>query len=559
MVEGRPFADDAIATEQTPVSFSLRATWSQDLVAGLIVFLVALPLCIGIAHASQAPLVSGIIAGICGALVVPLISAAPLSVTGPAAGLTAIVLFGIDELGSFEAFLLATAMAGLIQVAFGLLRAGRLGSFVPSSVIRGMLAAVGLILIMKQIPHALGYDLEDFGAESFVSPAGSNTISWLLDALSHAEPGAVLVSLASIVVLAVGRLSGVDRRVFVSGPLAVVVIAILCNEGLAIWAPELYLGPSHRVAMPVVNNYRDLLVAPDLRALLNPALLSVAVTLALVSSIETLLNVEAVDKRDPHRRVTPRDRELIAQGFGNCVCGILGGLPVASVVVRSTVNTEAGAQSKRATIVHGVFLLIAITLAPHLLSLIPLASLAIILIAVGYQLASPQLFRTMYRQGLDRFAPFLVTVLAILFTDLLVGVMIGLVLGSVTTLAQDTHQRFSVMRDGDDYYVLLNQNLSFVHRNAFRDALYRIPNGSYVVVDGERVTYVDYDMSEALQDFLIHAEECQIDVEVRGALIGNLAEERAFVDPDEIQEVVFEDRSEEGLPNGAYHSRRTQR
>ncbi|MEO1172298.1 MAG: SulP family inorganic anion transporter, partial [Myxococcota bacterium] len=340
MVEGRPFADDAIATEQTPVSFSLRATWSQDLVAGLIVFLVALPLCIGIAHASQAPLVSGIIAGICGALVVPLISAAPLSVTGPAAGLTAIVLFGIDELGSFEAFLLATAMAGLIQVAFGLLRAGRLGSFVPSSVIRGMLAAVGLILIMKQIPHALGYDLEDFGAESFVSPAGSNTISWLLDALSHAEPGAVLVSLASIVVLAVGRLSGVDRRVFVSGPLAVVVIAILCNEGLAIWAPELYLGPSHRVAMPVVNNYRDLLVAPDLRALLNPALLSVAVTLALVSSIETLLNVEAVDKRDPHRRVTPRDRELIAQGFGNCVCGILGGLPVASVAVREQAVIE---------------------------------------------------------------------------------------------------------------------------------------------------------------------------------------------------------------------------
>lgn len=498
---------------------SFRASFRHDLAAGLVVFLVALPLCLGIALASGAPLFSGIIAGICGGLFVPLISRAPLSVSGPAAGLTAIVLSGIESLGSFQAFMLATFLAGVMQVGLGLIKAGNLGSLVPSSVIKGMLAAIGLILILKQIPHAIGYDVELFGSEAFAGPEGENTFTLFLHSLAAIEIGAVIVSAASAAVLALWAFTPIRRLNFLPGPLAVVVVGVLANEALRLYAPEYHLGASHLVDLPAFAHPVDFfssLSLPDFGALLNPDVFAVAVTVALVASVETMLSVEAIDKLDPFRRSTPRNRELVAQGVANSVSGLIGGLPVTSVIVRSSANLTSGGRTRSAAFIHGIFLLTAVMFAGEIMARIPLACLAVILLQIGYKLIRPSLVLKMYKFGREQFVPFAVTIVAIMVTDLLRGVIVGLVVGLVFVLRRKTHRSFSVLKDGTNVYIRFNKDVSFIHRGTLKDVLQAIPAGSRVVVDANDVSFVDFDIEEELQNLQESAQDRNLEVYLRG-------------------------------------------
>ncbi|MEO1302631.1 MAG: SulP family inorganic anion transporter [Myxococcota bacterium] len=559
MAEEVPGPSDPEARELKPVDLSIRTSLGHDLRSGLVVFLVALPLCLGIALASEAPLFSGILAGICGGIVVPLISRSPLSVSGPAAGLTAIVIMGIDQLESFEAFLVATFLAGLMQIALGLARAGNLGSLVPSSVIKGMLAAIGLTLILKQIPHAIGYDVESFGADSFFGPDGENTFSLFIDSLTHIEQGAVVVSVVSAVVLLLWEKTPLKRLQFLPGALAVVIVGTLVNDFLAVSAPELFLGQSHRVQLPPISGpigFYEQLTLPDFWALLNPNVLSVALTVALVASIETMLSIEAVDKLDSHKRVTPRNRELVAQGAANTLSGLIGGLPVTSVIIRSSANVNAGGRTRTAALVHGVLLLLAVMFAASLLQRIPLACLAVLLLQVGYKLVRPSLIKDMYSQGWERFVPFAVTIGAIMITDLLRGVIVGLIVGLIFVLRQKTHRSFSVLSDGDDVYIRFNKDVSFIHRGMLQNVLREIEPYSHVVIDGSDIEFVDHDIEEVLHDFVETGDERCLEIEVRGVPLrkidtGNAPRISAKVNP-----VEFADHSETGMPAWAYREPR---
>jgi Sulfate permease and related transporters (MFS superfamily) len=479
----------------------LLANFKYDFPAGIVVFLVAVPLCLGIALASNAPLLSGLIAGIVGGMVVSLLSGSELSVTGPAAGLTVIVASAIAKLGSFEAFLAAVMVAGVIQIIFGVLRAGIIGDYVPNSVIKGMLAAIGIIIIIKQFPYAFGHstgqydDREDI---KFLQHFGEDSaFAELVRTLFNISPAAVFISVLSIVLLVLWEKPFFQRYAFfrlVPGPLAVVFLGIGLNQ-LFSWAfadfPMLFLSAEkgQLVKVPVFENPTQVLQSitlPDFSALLRKETYIVALTLAVVASIETLLSIEAADKLDPFKRISDTEKELRAQGIGNLISGLLGGLPITAVIVRSSANIYAGARTRASGFFHGLFLLIAVLLAPHLLNLIPLASLASILIVVGYKLASVKLFKAMYKTGTEQFIAFVTTIVAIVFTDLLIGIFIGSAVAIFFVLRVYHHSSITTVNQDNYYLIRFNKDMSFVNKSELKEQLAKIPNDSVVIIEGTK-------------------------------------------------------------------------
>lgn len=505
---------------------STKANWTNDIAASVVVALVALPLCLGIALASGAPLFSGLIAGIVGGLVVGALSGSALSVSGPAAGLTVIVLGALAQLPSFEAFLLAVVLAGVLQLGIFLSRAAVLSEFIPSSVITGMLAAIGLILILKQVPHAIGYDGDFEGSYSFLQPDGLNTITTIGVALTQAVLwGAILISSISLAFLfwwdAARPKTGPLR--LLPGPLVVVVFGVAANALFAAVAPNLVIADSHLVNVPVAGSLSgvvDLLSWPDWSQIANPVVWTVAVTLALVASLETLLSINAIDQIDPKRRVSDKNREMMAQGCGNIASGLIGGLPVTSVIVRSSANVAAGGDSKRSAVLHGVWLLISVLLIPVAINQIPLAALAAVLLFVGYKLTRPVLYIERYRKGWTQFVPFVVTVVAILFTDLMTGILIGLVVGFVFVVARNFRAAVTFAIDGTDCLVRARRNLYFIHKHELTSTLGRVPDGANVLIDLSATNYVDLDNVDVINGFVKGAPYRDISVAVRGDFAG---------------------------------------
>jgi MFS superfamily sulfate permease-like transporter len=493
----------------------------QNLPSSIVVFLVALPLCLGVALASGAPLFSGLIAGIVGGIVVGSFSGSSLSVSGPAAGLTTIVFASIDKLGTFEAFLAAVVLAGILQVVLSYLKAGVIGNYFPSAVVKGMLAAIGLILILKQIPHAFGYDRDYEGDESFLQQDGQNTFSELIHAFEYITPGALIIASVSIALLILAENKKIKQSKIIKllpPPLFVVVIGVLLNILFNATVPVLALEKEHLVSLPVAGGLREftsLFTFPDFSTAFQSQTLIVAVTIAIVASLESLLSLEAVDKLDPEKRNSPPNRELKAQGLGNIISGLLGGLPVTAVIVRSSANVMAGAKSKMSAIFHGVWLLLTVFLIPEILNMIPLASLAAILIMVGYKLITPALVRDMYRKGWTQFAPFVVTILAILFTDLLVGIGIGITVGLFFVLKTNFNNALSTVNAGNHFLIRLNKDVSFLNKALLRETLRKIPSESYVIIDGSRSWFIDADIQETINDFKESAASRRIRIELK--------------------------------------------
>ena len=501
---------------------SLFKTLRADFPASIVVFLVALPLCLGVALASGAPLFSGVIAGIVGGIVVGALSKSPLSVSGPAAGLTVIVFAAIERLPSFEAFLLAVVLAGVIQIALAATRSGIAAEFVPSSVITGMLAAIGLILILKQVPHALGYDGDFEGSFEFIQPDGNNTFSAISAAVrQHLSAGAILIALASLVFLFWwDKARPKDGPLgFLPGPLVVVLIGVGGNALLGLFKPNWQLQASHLVQVPIaksVGEFTSFFATPDFSQIGNGAVWTIALTLAIVASLESLLSVKAVDEIDPQRRTTPKNWEMMAQGSGNIVSGLIGGLPITSVIVRSSANVDAGAQSKASTMLHGTWLLLSVALIPVLLNLIPLAALAAVLIATGYKLTKPKLFTERYKQGWTQFVPFVVTIAAILFTDLLIGIVIGLIVGFIFVIARNFRSAITFVCDDVDCLIRARRNLYFMHKYELQKELNRVPDNASLLIDLSSTNYVDLDNVEIINAFIKGAEYRGIKVTLRG-------------------------------------------
>ncbi len=486
----------------------------RDLSASLVVFLVALPLCLGIAIASDAPPLSGIIAGIVGGLLVGSLSGSRLGVSGPAAGLAVIVAEAITGLG-FETFLLAAVIAGVLQLLLGVLRAGVVAYFFPNSVIKGMLAGIGVIIFLKQLPHAVGYDKDPEGDLFYDQPDGETTSSELVKMLDYINPAAIVITLVGIALILAFQSSWVKRNaVFkhIPGQL----MAVLAGVGLYFafaktgWA----ISAEHTIAVPVVSSLseaKSLIIFPNWAGLTNPAVWTTAATIAIVASIETLLCVEATDKMDPHRRITPVNRELLAQGAGNVLSAIIGGLPVTQVIVRSSANLQAGAVTKASAVMHGLWLAVAVLVFPVAMNYIPMASLAAILIVVGYKLAHPSNFAAQYRRGWGQFAPFVATVVAIYFTDLLTGIGIGLAISIIfLLLANYRTPYFSGRRshqDGETLVLELSEHVSFLNKARIQQTLNEVPDNSKVVVDGRRAVVVDPDVEDVFADFSLHAAD----------------------------------------------------
>lgn len=491
---------------------------SKDLPAGLVVYLVALPLCLGIALASGAPLFSGIIAGIIGGIVVGSLSRSPLGVSGPAAGLIAIVLPAIADFG-FDIFLVAVVLSGVFQLILGYLKAGIIGYYFPSSVIKGMLSAIGIIIVLKQIPHAFGYDKNYEGDLSFVQPDGHTTFSELYYMLDYISPTAMIITAVSMGILILWEQDFMKgQRIFqiVQGPLVVVVCGILLKLGFDAF-PAMKLDPNHLVSLPVVssfNGFSKLYTLPDLRGFLQPEIYMIGLTMAVIASLETLLCVEATDRLDPQKRITPTNLELKAQGVGNVLSGLIGGLPITQVIVRSSANIQSGGKTRTSAIFHGILLLVSALTIPVLLNHIPLASLASILFLVGYKLATPAVFKEMYRHGLDQFIPYLVTVIAIVFTDLLIGIMIGLAVGTAFIIRSNYHSAFTLVKREGQTLMRFNKDVNFIHKSEIIKALNSIPSDSKLIIDGAKAWYIDHDVYEMIQDFKFTAKDRNIDLEI---------------------------------------------
>ena len=484
-------------------------TLPQVLTSGLVVFLVALPLCLGIALASGAPLFSGLLAGIIGGIVVGSISGSQTSVSGPAAGLTAIVIAQIAKLGSFEAFLLAVLIGGVIQIGLGIVRAGSLSAFFPSSVIKGLLAAIGVILILKQIPHVFGHDTDPEGEMSFSQPDEQNTFSELLTLFAgDIHFGAAVVGLLSVALLLLWGRINLLKKSIVPGPLVVVLLGV----GLHILFQQLgkpwAIGVSHLVQIPVAESASDLisfLRFPDFSQWANPAIYIAGVTIAIVASLETLLNLEAVDKLDFQNRNSPPSRELVAQGVGNVIAGLVGGLPVTSVIVRGSVNVNSGAKTNRSTIFHGFLLLTSVAFLPVYLNMIPLAALAAILLVTGFKLASPALFRQMWLEGRYQFLPFMITLLSIVFTDLLTGILIGLGVSVLfilnSSLRQPIRRIVETHLAGDILHIELANQVSFLNRAALDSIFNETERGTHMLIDATGTDYIDPDILSLIRDY----------------------------------------------------------
>jgi MFS superfamily sulfate permease-like transporter len=493
-----------------------------DLPASLVVFLVALPLCLGIALASGAPLFSGIIAGIVGGVLVSLLSGSPLGVSGPAAGLAVIVLTSIQELGAFEIFLFAVVVAGAIQLILGLLKAGVIGYYFPSSVIKGMLSGIGIIIILKQIPHILGYDKDPEGDFAFFQRDGHTTFSDLGYMLDYISPGVVIVSLVSMAILLFWErpfMKDIQLFKMIPGPLVAVLAGIGLN--IAFLSTEAFnISADHLVSIPVADSlsgFFSQFTFPDWSQWNNPQIYVIAVTIAVVASLETLLCVEATDKLDPQKRVTPTNRELIAQGAGNMISGLIGGLPVTQVIVRSSANIQSGGKSKASAFFHGILLLVCAMAIPRLLNMIPLASLAAILLVVGYKLAKPALFKEMYAKGITQFIPFIVTILGIVFTDLLIGIGLGLSVGIIQILWNNYKMPYHFNPDeyvnGTPVKIQLSESVSFLNKASILHTLNMLPDGAHVIIDGSQTKTIHPDVLEIIDDFKENAKTRDITVE----------------------------------------------
>jgi MFS superfamily sulfate permease-like transporter len=508
----------------------------KDLPASIVVFFVALPLCLGIALASGAPLFSGLIAGIIGGIIVGALSGSHIGVSGPAAGLAAIVLTAIGTLGGYENFLVAVVLGGVIQFVFGLLKAGVIGYYFPSSVIKGMLTGIGIIIILKQIPHFFGYDADPEGDFSFLQVDGQNTFSEIFNSVKYISTGSTLIAFIGLGILLLwDKVLKSKGRIFelVQGPLVAVVVGIIYYLATKDNA-SLGISTAHLVSVPVPEDAMSFLAqfsVPNFGAITNTQVWVTAFTIALVASLETLLCVEATDKLDPHKRVTPTNRELIAQGTGNIISGLIGGLPITQVIVRSSANVQSNAQTKLSAIIHGFLLLISVILIPRLLNMIPLSVLAAILFIVGYKLAKPALFKTMYKLGWKQFVPFIVTVLGIIFTDLLVGIGLGLGVGIVVILIKSyQNSHFLHIEDKETngkhkVKMTLAEEVTFFNKGAILKELDRLPESSYLELDVRKTKYLDNDIIEILEDFSGKAKERLIDIK--------LVSERGIVDnPD---------------------------
>ncbi|MDH5608777.1 MAG: SulP family inorganic anion transporter [Cyclobacteriaceae bacterium] len=507
-------------TNETKTGFFSNLKY--DAPASIIVFLVALPLCLGIALASGAPLFAGIIAGVIGGLVVSLLSGSPLGVSGPAAGLAVIVLTSIQELGAFDAFLYAVVVAGIIQLILGYFNAGVIGYFFPSAVIKGMLAGIGIIIVLKQIPHAFGYDKDPEGDLSFFQRDGHTTLSELSYMLDSINFGAVTITLVSLAILILWERPFMKKYAlfqWVQGPL-VAVSSGIGLEFLFRGIPDFSLSAEQVVSLPVaesVSGFIGQFSLPDFSQWSNPDVYLIALTIAVVASLETLLCVEATDKLDPQKRVTPTNRELKAQGVGNILSGLIGGLPITQVIVRSSANIQSGGRTKAAAFFHGALLLLSVISIPHVLNLIPLASLAAILLMVGYKLAKPSLFRQMYKMSRSQFIPFLVTVTGIVFTDLLIGIGLGMVIAIFHILWNNfkTPYHFDPAKyvKGEPIYVQLSENVSFLNKASIHQALIQLPRQSEVIIDASKAKSIHPDVQEIFEDFIQQAPSREIKVE----------------------------------------------
>jgi MFS superfamily sulfate permease-like transporter len=503
------------------VSVSLGNFLRHDGPAGLVVFLVALPLCLGIALGSGAPLFSGVIAGIVGGMVVSLFSQSQVSVSGPAAGLAVIVLTAIGNIGSFRGFLVAVVLSGALQCVFGAFRLGFIADYVPYSVIKGMLAGIGLLIILKQIPHALGRDNDYMGDFRFLEVKGNNTLSDIAEAVVSAAFGAVIIAVLGIVVIVAWNWMAKRSRLFqlVPGALIVVALGIVLNQAYGKFWPALQLTDlEHMVNLPVSRSFGEFIgqfTVPDFSVIANKTVWTTALIIAVVGSLESLLSIEAADRLDPYKRNSSSNRELFAQGIGNIVSGLIGGIPVTSVVVRTAANVGAGGRTWIGAFTHGVLLLAAVILLPGVLRLAPLCSLATILIMVGYKLTPPKLYQEVYAQGWDQFIPFVVTVLGVVFTDLLTGVIIGLVCGLFFVVRTNHSEGITVVHKDNDYLFQFTKNASFINKNEFRRKLRDLPDGSSVLIDGTRALYIDHDILETLQDFQHLAPYKNIRIELK--------------------------------------------
>jgi len=488
---------------------NLFAHFKSDFASGLVVFLVALPLCLGIAMASGAPLFSGIITGIVGGIVVGFLSQSNISVSGPAAGLTAIILTAITTLGGFDMLLTAIFIAGVIQLTLGLLRAGSISNYFPTNVIEGMLAGIGVIIIMKQLPHAFGYDANYEGEQTFVESTGDNTFSAILNILNYFQLGAILIAAVSIGILILwDRVPALKKLKLVPGALVAVTVGILMNEFFIASGSSLAIGKDHLVTLPMPSSFEEfkaIIVTPNLAGFLNPQVWVVGVTIAVVASIETLLCIEAADRMDVHKRYTNPNVELRAQGIGNIVCSLLGGLPLTSVVVRSSANNAAGAKSKLSTIIHGVLLLVCVLTIPFILNKIPLATLAAVLILVGYKLAKPATFKHFWSYGKYQFLPFIATFLGVVFTDLLKGVVLGIIISVIFVLRGNLKRAYSFRKneyvDGDIIHIDLAQEVSFLNKAAIKITLAGIPKNSTVIIDAKDTVYIAHDILDLINEF----------------------------------------------------------
>ncbi|MDD5319771.1 MAG: SulP family inorganic anion transporter [Methylococcales bacterium] len=492
----------------------------DDVPAGIVVFLVALPLCLGIALASGAPLFSGLIAGLVGGLIVSWLSGSQLSVSGPAAGLTVIVFNAIETLGSFQGLLVACVLAGVIQLALGYLKAGIIGAFFPAAVIKGMLAAIGLILIIKQIPHATGYDTSYEGDESYMLETAESSFLEVFDAFNALSGGATIISMVALLILIAWEMPWFKRRAFfklIPGPLIAVIWGVCYNLLTTKFALAWAVDAKHLVKLPVPENagsFFNHFMSPDFSYLGNPQIYIVAVTIAIIASLETLLSLEAVDKLDPLKRIAPTNRELKAQGVGNIVSGMLGGLPITAVIVRSSANINAGGKTSLSCFIHGLCLLLSTLFFAYYLNYIPLACLSAILLHTGYKLAKPAIFKEYYQKGTSQLLPFVITVLAILVTDLLIGMAIGMAAGLFFVIKANYHAAITLTQEGSHYLLALNKDVSFLNKALLRKFILHINENSTVTIDACKAQFIDHDILETIEDFLASAPDDNISVEV---------------------------------------------
>lgn len=488
----------------------------HDLAAGLSVFLVALPLCLGIALASGAPLYAGLLSGMIGGIVVAAISKSLLAVSGPAAGLTTLVAASILDLGNYPVFLLTVIIAGAFQVLLGLFKLGAIANYFPSSVIKGMLAAIGIMLIAKQIPLALGYNRPYFWTSGLINLFISGNIT---EFSHHMSNSSMIIAIISLLVMVLLRQSFTKKIHFIPTPLLIVGLGILFSLFFTNTSGLLALKKNQLVNIPpdIFSN----ITFPKFNCLFtNIQIWKAGVVIGLLATMETLLCIEAIDKLDKHNRITPMNRELIAQGIGNIICGLMGAIPLTAVVVRGAANVDAGARTKMSAITHGVLLLVAVAMLPFVLNLIPYASLSAILLITGYNLTQPKLYKNMFSLGWKQFLPFILTIIMILVTDLLIGVSIGLLLSVYFIIQNNFKAEYkitkTVIQGIENEVIKLNSNVTFLNKVNLKKALDEVSAHSILTIDGSNCNFIDYDILEIISEFETKAKDRHITLNTIG-------------------------------------------